>query len=374
MESNLKVENVTKYYKKFKAVDNANLTVEQGEFFTILGPSGSGKTTLLKLIAGFEEISSGTIMLKNENISAKKPYERNIGMVFQNYALFPHMTVAENIAYPLKRRKVKKQEVKQKVEEVLKIVHLEQYANHYPNQMSGGQQQRVALARAIVFSPPLLLLDEPLSALDKNLRQRMQIEIKNIQENLGITTISVTHDQEEALTMSDRICVMNNGGIEQIDTPENLYKYPKNRFVAEFIGEINLLKAVLIKEESGYANFQLSNGQVVINQTKDQSLDSKSYLIALRPENIQLAEAGKDLKNKLQTKVESVIYVGEALIVLVRTKEGEELKIKVPSLLSHVISAGENLTIGWNPQDATILKDDSAVNESARLQMASSSN
>ncbi|RST77292.1 ABC transporter ATP-binding protein [Siminovitchia acidinfaciens] len=374
MESNLKVENVTKYYKKFKAVDNANLTVEQGEFFTILGPSGSGKTTLLKLIAGFEEISSGTIMLRNENISSKKPYERNIGMVFQNYALFPHMTVAENIAYPLKRRKVKKQEVKQKVEEVLKIVHLEQYANHYPNQMSGGQQQRVALARAIVFSPPLLLLDEPLSALDKNLRQRMQIEIKSIQENLGITTISVTHDQEEALTMSDRICVMNNGGIEQIDTPENLYKYPKNRFVAEFIGEINLLKAVLIKEESGYANFQLSNGQVVINQTRGQTLDTKSYLIALRPENIQLAEAGKDLKNKLQAKVESVIYVGEALIVLARTKEGEELKIKVPSLLSHAILPGEELAIGWNPQDATILKDESAAAESALLQVASSSN
>ncbi|MFD1707181.1 ABC transporter ATP-binding protein [Siminovitchia sediminis] len=373
MASNLKVENVTKFYKKFKAVDNANLTVEQGEFFTILGPSGSGKTTLLKLIAGFEEISSGTIMLENENISAKKPYERNIGMVFQNYALFPHMTVFENIAYPLKRRKVKKQEVKQKVEEVLKIVHLEQYAHHYPNQMSGGQQQRVALARAIVFSPPLLLLDEPLSALDKNLRQRMQIEIKGIQERLGITTISVTHDQEEALTMSDRICVMNQGGIEQIDTPENLYKYPKNRFVAEFIGEINLLKAVLIKEEAGYANFQLSNGQVATIHTRGQSLETDSFLIALRPENIQLEETGKHLKNKLQTKVLSVIYVGEALIVIVRTKEGQELKIKVPSLLSHAITVGEDLTIGWNPQDATIIADEPAATESAELQMASSS-
>lgn len=372
MASNLEIHNVSKYYKKFRAVHNANVSVEQGEFFTILGPSGSGKTTLLKLIAGFEEVSSGAIMLSNENISAKKPYERNIGMVFQNYALFPHMTVAENIAYPLKRRKVKKQEAKQKVEEVLKIVHLEQYANHYPAQMSGGQQQRVALARAIVFRPPLLLLDEPLSALDKNLRQHMQIEIKNIQESLGITTISVTHDQEEALTMSDRICVMNNGGIEQIDTPENLYKYPKNRFVAEFIGEINLLKGIMVNEDSENASIQLSNGHVVTIQTRGKSHDTKSVLVALRPENIQLADYGKTLKNTIQAKVMSVIYVGEALIVIVKTKEGEELKIKIPSLLSHAITVGEELKFGWNPLDATILKDETKNNESAALEAVSS--
>lgn len=365
MISNLEVQNVTKYYKKFKAVHNANLAVEQGEFFTILGPSGSGKTTLLKLIAGFEEVSSGSILLKSENISSKKPYERNIGMVFQNYALFPHMTVAENIAYPLKKRKVKKQELKQKVEEVLKIVHLEDYAGHYPSQMSGGQQQRVALARAIVFSPPLLLLDEPLSALDKNLRQRMQMEIKSIQESLGITTISVTHDQEEALTMSDRICVMNNGGIEQIDTPKNLYRYPKNRFVAEFIGEINLLKSTFLDEENGQARLQLTNGQIVTNEIRGQSFDTKSLLVALRPENIQLVEAGKALKNTLKARVISVIYVGEALIVILKTKEGEDVKIKVPSLLSHAITVGEELEFGWNPQDATLLEDVSAKNVSA---------
>jgi spermidine/putrescine ABC transporter ATP-binding subunit len=360
MANNLEIQNVTKYYKKFKAVNHASLTVEQGEFFTILGPSGSGKTTLLKLIAGFEEVSSGSILLNNENISTKKPYERNIGMVFQNYALFPHMTVAENIAYPLKRRKVKKQEIKRKVEEVLHIVHLEQYAHHYPSQMSGGQQQRVALARAIVFSPPLLLLDEPLSALDKNLRQRMQIEIKNIQEKLGITTISVTHDQEEALTMSDRICVMNNGGIEQIDTPENLYKYPKNRFVAEFIGEINLLKGTLVNGDAETANIRLANGQVATIQNRNPSFQTKSVLIALRPENIQLAEEGKNLKNTIRAKVLNIIYVGEALIVIVKTKEGDELKVKVPSLLSGAVSAGKEMVFGWNPEDATILEDESA--------------
>lgn len=365
MDNNLGVQNVTKYYKKFKAVNNANLNVKQGEFFTILGPSGSGKTTLLKLIAGFEEVSSGSILLENENISSKKPFERNIGMVFQNYALFPHMTVEENIAYPLKKRKVKKKEIKQKVEEVLNIVHLEQYAAHYPSQMSGGQQQRVALARAIVFSPPLLLLDEPLSALDKNLRQRMQLEIKSIQESLGITTISVTHDQEEALTMSDRICVMNNGGIEQIDTPENLYKYPKNRFVAEFIGETNLLKGTLVNEENRQADIQLGNGQVVVNETRGQSFKTNSLLIALRPENIQLVEKGKNLKNVLKAKVTSVIYVGEALVVIVHTKEGEEVKLKVPSLFSHAITVGEELEFGWNPQDATLLEDELIKEESA---------
>lgn len=372
MVSNLEVQNVTKFYKKFRAVHEANLIVKQGEFFTILGPSGSGKTSLLKLIAGFEEVSSGSILLKGENISSKKPYERNIGMVFQNYALFPHMTVEENIAYPLKKRKVKKLEMKQKVEEVLQIVHLEQYAKHYPSQMSGGQQQRVALARAIVFSPPLLLLDEPLSALDKNLRQRMQIEIKSIQENLGITTISVTHDQEEALTMSDRICVMNNGGIEQIDTPENLYRYPKNRFVAEFIGETNILNGTLLGVENGAASIQLTNGQVVRSQTRGQSFNTESLLVAVRPENLQLAEAGKRLENTLKARVTSVIYVGEALVVTVRTEGGDELKIKVPSLMAHSITAGEELEFGWNSGDATILEDESVRHADAKQEVLTS--
>ncbi|KIH48245.1 ABC transporter, ATP-binding protein, partial [Ancylostoma duodenale] len=202
-ETHLQIKDATKFYKKMKAVDGIDLEVKKGEFVTILGPSGSGKTSLLKLIAGFEELSNGSIYLNHQDITRKKPYEREIGMLFQNYALFPHMTIEDNIAYPLRLRKVGKQEIRDRVQSILDLVHLSEFGGRFPSQLSGGQQQRVALARAIVFNPPLLLLDEPLGALDKNLRERMQMEIKHIQEKIGITTISVTHDQEEALTMSD---------------------------------------------------------------------------------------------------------------------------------------------------------------------------
>ena len=356
--NNLEVKNVTKYYKNFKAVDNASLIVNQGEFLTILGPSGSGKTTLLKVIAGFEDISEGTISLNSQSIASKKPHERNIGMVFQNYALFPHMTVIENVSYPLRRRKVKKKEAQLKAREALKIVRLEQFADHYPTQLSGGQQQRVALARAIVFRPPLLLLDEPLGALDKKLRQQMQLEIKNIQESLGITTISVTHDQEEALTMSDRICVMNKGRIEQIDTPGNLYRFPKNRFVAEFIGEINLIKGNLVNSDLENTKVKLGDKQVVTIKNSKEKIKNKSLLIALRPENIQLVGEENKFLNSIKAKVSAIIYLGEALLLKVKTNTGEELTVKIPSFLTDDIAVGEEKTFGWNPADATLLADE----------------
>lgn len=360
MENNLLVSNITKYYKnKFKAVDNVSINVNQGEFFTILGPSGSGKTSLLKLIAGFEEISSGSIILDNENIALKKPHERNIGMVFQNYALFPHMTVIENIEYPLRRRKVNKRLIQEKVSNVLKTVDLEEFGDRYPNQLSGGQQQRVALARAIVFSPPLLLLDEPLGALDKNLRQRMQIEVKNIQESLGITTISVTHDQEEALTMSDRICVMNQGRIEQVDTPENLYKFPENKFVAKFIGEINLLRGTIIKNDGEYSKVQLLNGDVTIIKNNKHLSTNIKVLIALRPENIQLIRNNNSFENVIKAKIHSLIYLGESLILNVETRGQQLLKIKIPSLLSNQVLVGQEYNFGWDANESTIIEDES---------------
>lgn len=361
MQGNLVIDNVTKYYKSFKAVSNATLQVNQGEFFTILGPSGSGKTSLLKLIAGFEGINSGSITLRDVDIASKKPYERNIGMVFQNYALFPHMTVAENIAYPLKRRKFKKKEIQRKVEQVLEIVHLEIYGEHYPNQLSGGQQQRVALARAIVFKPPLLLLDEPLGALDKKLRQQMQFEIKNIQESLGITTISVTHDQEEALTMSDRICIMNAGGIEQIDTPENIYKYPRNRFVAEFIGEINLMEAELMQSDDEQTKVKTHDNQVFTIANRDAAINDNALFIALRPENIQLVTDQSNFVNTIFATVRSAVYLGEALLVKLETRTGEIMNAKIPSYSASSIVVGEERQFGWNASDATLLpKEDSS--------------
>ena len=204
----IKIENVSKFYGSFQALDCVSLEAKAGEFLTILGSSGSGKTTLLKIIAGFEAANRGQILINGQDIAGKKPYERNIGMLFQNYALFPHMTVAENIAYPLKLRKLPKDEIAERVNSIIKLIKLDGMEKRLPKQLSGGQQQRCALARAIVYNPPLLLLDEPLGALDKNLRHEMQFEIKRIQKELGITTISVTHDQEEALTMSDKICIM----------------------------------------------------------------------------------------------------------------------------------------------------------------------
>jgi putative spermidine/putrescine transport system ATP-binding protein len=356
----LEIKGATKYYKKFKAVDDFSLSVHKGEFLTILGPSGSGKTSVLKLIAGFEELTSGSILLNNDDITKKKAYEREIGMMFQNYALFPHMTVFDNVAYPLRLRKVPKDKMKSIVHNILDMVQLGQYGTRFPKQLSGGQQQRVALARAIVFNPPLLLLDEPLGALDKTLRQQMQLEIKHIQEKVGITTISVTHDQEEALTMSDRICVMNHGRIEQVDTPENLYKKPKNRFVAEFIGEINLIRGELLGMDSGQAKVRMSDEKVATIgiDSVNEGLNNPSTLIALRPENIQIAQDHSQYINILEARVHELIYVGEAIKVKTVTESGQEITVKVPARLSDSVHCGREVMLGWDSQDASLIPDE----------------
>jgi putative spermidine/putrescine transport system ATP-binding protein len=355
----LSVVQASKYYKKFKAVDNVSLTVNPGEFVTILGPSGSGKTSLLKLIAGFEQLNDGAILLNNKEITNQKAYERNFGMLFQNYALFPHMTVFENIVYPLKLRKISKSECKQRVESILKLVQLEQFASRYPKQLSGGQQQRVALARAIVYNPPVLLLDEPLGALDKHLRQKMQLEIKHIQQKTGITTISVTHDQEEALTMSDMICVMNHGRIEQIDTPENLYKKPKSRFVAEFIGEINLIEGVVADIVSDCAKIRIWGQQVASVQAKELEGDyrDKPMLIALRPENIQIIQEGGSFENTLRARIIETVYLGDAIKAKVQTESGQEMIVKVPAFMADSIPSGREVSLGWNSNDACLIAE-----------------
>jgi putative spermidine/putrescine transport system ATP-binding protein len=359
----MSIKEVTKFYKNhFKAVDQVSLDINKGEFLTILGPSGSGKTSLLKLIAGFEPLSEGSIMLDGEDISKKEPYLRNIGMLFQNYALFPHMTVFENIAYPLKLRKLNKVDVKAKVSEILNLVQLTEFADRYPKQLSGGQQQRVALARAIVFNPPLLLLDEPLGALDKKLRQNMQIEIKRIQEAVGITTISVTHDQEEALTMSDRICVMNQGRIMQVDTPEGLYRRPKNEFVAEFIGEINLLEGVVTEIKNHQAKVKLKNelfSTVDVREDLEQSLDHNYVKLAVRPEEVRISPEKGTFDTEFIVKVKELIYVGEAVKVTASSPFDKDVSVKIPSFQKSNIRIGSQLRVGWNHSSATVVLDES---------------
>jgi len=359
MGANLLLSNVTKLYKNFKAVDDVCININKGEFLTILGPSGSGKTSLLKLIAGFEKINSGEILLNKDNIESKKPYERNIGMLFQNYALFPHMNVFENIAYPLKIRKYSKADIKKKVTELLKLVDLENVEERYPKQLSGGQQQRVALARAIVFNPPLLLLDEPLGALDKNLRQKMQLEIKHIQQKVGITTISVTHDQEEALTMSDKVCIMNKGKVEQIDSPERIYQRPKTRFVAEFIGEINIVncKIVELDEEVAYVKaFDDCTIKVIIDHESGLSV-GQDMLLVFRPENIAIIKNDQEWENTSKAIIKEIIFVGDTLKVKVIIDGAVEIMIKASPSIKDTLSIGKNIMLGWDSNNCSIIKE-----------------
>ena len=288
MDFQLSLRDVTKKFGEVTAVDRVSLEVRKGEFLTLLGPSGSGKTTTLNMIAGFEVPTSGTILLKDRDITTVAPNHRGIGMVFQNYALFPHMTVFDNIAFPLKMRKVPKEEINKKVRYVLDMVQLPGFEKRYPYQLSGGQQQRIALARALVFEPEILLMDEPLGALDKKLRDHMKLEIKHLQQSLEITVIYVTHDQEEALTMSDRIAIMNYGKIMQLDTPMGLYESPANLFVADFIGESNFLEGKVVDVNSNEVCIETRQGIRVWAAKGSEVTKGQDASVAVRPEKISI--------------------------------------------------------------------------------------
>lgn len=316
----LDIINISKYYGDFKVLDSINIVCEPGEFVTILGSSGSGKTTLLKVIAGFEGNSDGSILINKTDIAAKKAYERNIGMLFQNYALFPHMTVEENIAYPLKLRKVPKDEIKKRVAEILEVVKLSNMGKRYPKQLSGGQQQRVALARAIVYNPPLLLLDEPLGALDLKLRKEMQRELKKIQKEVGITFIFVTHDQEEALTMSDKIVVMKDGEIQQVGSPTNIYNEPVNKYVANFIGESNIIEGIMRDDYKVAFNGKLFDC-VDYGFEKDERVD-----VVIRPEDIDIVPLNE---GKITGKVKSVLFKGVHYETMVEVRTGTSITVKM---------------------------------------------
>ena len=358
----IKFENVSKFYGSFQALDCVSLEAKAGEFLTILGSSGSGKTTLLKIIAGFEAANRGQILINGQDIAGKKPYERNIGMLFQNYALFPHMTVAENIAYPLKLRKLPKDEIAERVNSIIKLIKLDGMEKRLPKQLSGGQQQRCALARAIVYNPPLLLLDEPLGALDKNLRHEMQFEIKRIQKELGITTISVTHDQEEALTMSDKICIMSHGVIQQCSSPEEIYKKPKNQFVAEFIGSTNLIKGTVVSKfkENGAMVSLVKTGLSEEPVRVEEPLDRRQYnlddvLLALRPELIHLMKNRSGHINSFKAELLNSVYMGDYYKALIRTADGNELNVKISPEAYKQYSGEKELEFFFNADCVTTI-------------------
>ena len=356
-KSGVYLKSLTKKFGNIVAVDNISLHVPEGEFLTLLGPSGSGKTTTLMSIAGFQMPTSGQIFIRGKNILSVPPYNRNIGMVFQNYALFPHMTVFGNIAFPLKMRKLPKNELKKRVEKVLEIVKLPEFEKRYPKQLSGGQQQRVALARALVYDPPLLLMDEPLGALDKKLREYMQIEIRNLQRELKITSLYVTHDQQEALTMSDRIAVFDQGKIQQIGTPDELYEKPRNRFVADFIGESNFIEGYITHLNDQSAAIKTADNEVLIPcpHLPNLSLNQKIQLV-IRPEKIKFIESSNSLPVALKGVVEELIYIGEIIRYRIRISKEQILDLK--QQISYGITAfhkGDHVLIGWGLEDSKIL-------------------
>jgi spermidine/putrescine transport system ATP-binding protein len=321
---------VTKAFGDVLAVDHIDLEVEDGDFFSLLGPSGCGKTTTLRMIGGFEQPTSGVIELHGQDVTWLPPYQRNVNTVFQNYALFPHLSIFENVAFGLRRRKVKDSEIKARVTEMLQLVELPGFEHRKPNQISGGQAQRVALARALINRPSVLLLDEPLGALDLKLRKQMQVELKRIQQEVGITFIYVTHDQEEAMTMSDRIAVMNRGHYEQLGDPQSLYERPATRFVAGFLGVSNLLPGKLAGLEGGYGVVRLDD-QTTIRIPADLADGKEQLEVGVRPEKIQLGTVaelpGGSAINRLQGVIADASYLGVSTQYQVRTRAGRTISV-----------------------------------------------
>ena len=345
---------IVKRFGPHVALDGFDLAIEAGEFITLLGPSGSGKTTALMLIAGFEQPNAGEILIDGRAVQRLPPYRRNIGVVFQSYALFPHLTVAENIAFPLKQRGARRGEREAAVRRMLDLVQLAGYGGRFPQALSGGQQQRVAIARAIVFNPQVLLMDEPLSALDKQLRESLQLEIKGLHERLGITFVYVTHDQREALVMSDRVSVMNRGRIEQIAAPQTIYDAPANRFVATFVGEANMLPVVDARPEMGWLSVQLEAGTVFVPEQPH----APGCVCMVRPERMRVVAAAtrQPGENQLAAVVEGVVFLGEMIRYAVRTASGSVLIVKqVHRAGATILAPGQAASVVWAVEDTRLV-------------------
>ena len=338
-------------------VKDLNLTLPKGEFLTMLGPSGSGKTTCLMMLAGFETATHGDIRLKGVSINNIPPYKRGIGMVFQNYALFPHMTVAENLAFPLEVRRLGKSEREEKVKRALDMVQMGAFGGRRPAQLSGGQQQRIALARALVFEPELVLMDEPLGALDKQLREHMQFEITRLAHELGITTVYVTHDQTEALTMSDRVAVFNDGRIQQLAPPDELYEAPQNSFVAQFIGENNALEGVVTEIKGDLCKVQLDSGETIDAAAVNVAKVGDRTRVSIRPERVEFRKDRlQEGAHLLKAEVQEFIYMGDVFRTRLSVAGKDDFVIKSRNAPDQErLKPGQQIEIGWLPEDCRAL-------------------
>lgn len=360
------IENVSKQFpgNEFKSVDNISLTINQGELFALLGPSGCGKTTLMRMIAGFETPSEGTVSIDGVDMTDVPPYQRPVNIMFQSYALFPHMNVEQNIAFGLHQEKIPKDEIKKRVEEALAMVKMSEYAHRKPRQLSGGQQQRVALARSLVKRPKLLLLDEPLGALDRKTREHTQMELINIQMMLGITFVMVTHDQEEAMAMANRIAVMKSGHIMQIGTPEEIYEYPKSRFVADFIGAINLFEGKIASARDGQGFLTVDcpeyGSKMRVQSTEDIALNTEVW-VAVRPEEMAVSTtAALPEENQITGKIIDIAFLGDKILYHVALPNEKIVHVSVPTSArgnSAGLVFGSNVVVSWYDTDGVVLTD-----------------
>jgi len=366
----VRIENVTKRFGDFVAVNDVSLNVSRGEIFCLLGGSGSGKTTLLRMLAGFETPTSGKIYIDGQDMSEIAPYDRPVNMMFQSYALFPHMTVEKNVAFGLEQEHLGRDEIRRRVGEILDIVKMGQFLTRKPHQLSGGQRQRVALARALVKRPKLLLLDEPLAALDRKLREHTQFELINIQEQLGVTFIVVTHDQEEAMTLSSRMGVMDHGQIVQVGTPTDIYEFPATRFVADFIGSVNMFEGKLIEDEPDYVRIRCEElGAVVYVNHGISSAPDATVWVAVRPEKINLTREPPPVasgvhqpdgagENVVRGVVKEIAYMGDMSIYLVKTESGRTIRVTIPNVARHAddrITWDETVYVSWHAASPVVL-------------------
>lgn len=353
--ADIRLERLSKHFKEVVAVDDVELHIEEGEFFSLLGPSGCGKTTTLRMIGGFEEPTEGRVFLGGSDVTSLPPFKRDVNTVFQSYALFPHMDVFDNVAYGLRRKKTSKTETKERVKEILELVDLAGYESRRKNELSGGQQQRVALARALVNRPQVLLLDEPLGALDLKLRKQMQIELKRIQQEVGITFIYVTHDQEEAMTMSDRLAVMNKGRMEQIEAPEAVYENPATEFVAAFLGASNLLDAEIESSATDVSKVRLTSGETIAVPTKRLPRGSGPIKIGVRPEKVNLIRRDSDEVSAVNAVAATVLvstYTGVATSYSCRTSAGALIDVYVQNSegATEGVGVGADVWLTWTPE------------------------
>ena len=352
--ADLQVQDLTKHYGSVVALEGVDLALAKGEFFALLGPSGSGKTTLLRLVAGFIEPSRGRILLGGQEVQALPPHRRNVGMVFQNYALFPHLTVFENVAFGLQARRISSRDIRSRVDDALRLVQLSGLGERYPRQLSGGQQQRVALARALVIQPRVFLLDEPLGALDRKLRAQMQVELRQLQRAVGVTTLLVTHDQEEALTLSDRVGVLREGRIAQVGTPAEVYERPCNRFVADFLGQANFFDGKVVGQTGDVVTLSLAGDRQLAGRTASAMRRGQPATLMIRPERVSLTMT--PAPGSIEGRLLQCLYAGPLVTYVVILPDGTSVSAIVPNdELPHMPGEGEAVWLQWDQTEAWVM-------------------